>query len=280
MNYRHAFHAGNFADVVKHVALVAVIDALRRKDKPFSVIDTHAGAGRYALGAEASRTGEWLDGIGRIRAASDPPPTVARYLDLVRAEEAAHGPDLYPGSPALARALLREADRLTLVELHPDDAGLLRRGLGGDRRVAIHHRDGWEALRGLLPPQPRRGVVLVDPPFEKPGEFDRLARAAGTALRRWPEGAQILWYPIKDPAAVAAFARRAATAVAAAGPVREAVILELTLFATVFPSRLNGCGLLLVNPPFGTVPVLEAACRWLQPLLARDGGGVELRPLF
>jgi 23S rRNA (adenine2030-N6)-methyltransferase len=274
VNYRHAYHAGNFADVVKHLALVAVIDALVRKDKPVFVLDAHAGAGLYALAAEASKTGEWRDGIGRVAAAPAPPPLVARYLERVAGFNPPGALELYPGSPALAAGLLRPSDRLALVELHPEDAAALRAQAGRDGRIAVHERDAWEALRGLLPPTPRRGLVLVDPPFEVPGEFGRMARAVGATARRWPEGVQIHWYPVKDRGTVDGF-----LAAAAEGAPAGTLVAELTLFDALFPSRLNGCGLILVNLPYGVAEALSAALAWVQPVLARAGGGWTLRAL-
>jgi 23S rRNA (adenine2030-N6)-methyltransferase len=274
VNYRHAYHAGNFADVVKHLALIAVLDALRRKEKPVFLLDAHAGAGLYALAAEASKTGEWREGIGRVAAAPAPPPLVARYLEIVAGFNPPGRLALYPGSPAIAARLLRPADRLALVELHPEDAAALRAQAGRDPRIAVHERDAWEALRGLLPPTPRRGLVLVDPSFEAPGELDRVARAVGTIARRWPEGVQIHWYPIKDRRSIDAFLAEAARS-APAGT----MLAELTLFDDLFPARLNGSGLILANLPYGVAEALAAALAWVQPVLARAGGGWRLAPL-
>lgn len=272
MNYRHAFHAGNQADVLKHVVLVALVEALRGKDKPFSALDLHAGVGRYALAAEAAKTGEYIDGIGRIDSATDAPATVARYLELVRGVNPSGRLEIYPGSPRLIRALMRPEDRLTLVELHPEDNARLRAEFAGDGQVAIHLRDSWEALRGLLPPQPRRGLLLLDPSFEQPDELARLARGIATAQRRWPEGVIAAWYPIKDRPPVDAM-------LAALPPLPRARVAELTVFDTLFPARLNGSGLVLVNLPWGVEEALREALAWLQPRLARQGGAWRLEPL-
>lgn len=239
MNYRHAFHAGGFADCFKHALLVALVDHLARKPAPFCVLDTHAGAGRYDLDAEAARrTGEAEAGIRRLLRSR--PPALARYLQLVQAL----GP--YPGSPLLVRALLRPDDRLVCCELHPDDARALRAALARDRRVAVHRRSGWEALGALLPPEQRRGLVFVDPPFEAPDEFSTLADGLARGHRRFAHGVFAAWYPIKQLAAVRAF-----IAVVGASAIRDVVAVELTLRAPTDPGRLNGCGLLVVNPPFG-----------------------------
>lgn len=274
MNYRHAYHAGNFADVVKHLVLIAVLDALLRKDKPVFVLDAQAGTGLYALGAEASRTGEWRDGIGRVAAAPAPPPLVARYLEIVAGFNEPGRLETYPGSPAIAARLLRPTDRLALVELHPEDAASLRAQVARDPRIAVHERDSWEALRGLLPPTPRRGLVLVDPSFEAAGELERVARAVGTIARRWPAGVQIHWYPIKERRTVDAF-----LALAAEDAPAGTLVAEVTLFDELFPSRLNGCGLILVNLPLGVAETLSAALAWVQPVLARAGGRWHLVPL-
>lgn len=188
MNYRHGFHAGNFADVVKHALLLAILEKLRRKEAAFLVLDTHAGTGATALdGPEASRTGEWRGGIGRLLA--DTPAALAPYVAAVTRE-----PGRYPGSPLLVRDALRAQDRLVACELHPDDAAVLRAQLAGDRRCAVHHRDGYAAIRAFLPPrEARRGLVLIDPPFEAPDEWERLAAAIGEAHTRFPAGIVAAW---------------------------------------------------------------------------------------
>jgi 23S rRNA (adenine2030-N6)-methyltransferase len=263
MNYRHGFHAGNFADVVKHAVLVLLVDSLREKPQPFCVIDTHAGAGSYDLGGEAARTGEFRHGIMRLLDRDDAPAPLRRYLDLVRAANGG-GPLLrYPGSPALARALLRPQDRLVLNELEPVAATALRARFRGDPQTAIHRRDGYEALGALLPPEPRRGLLVVDPPFEVAGEFDRLARAAATATRRWPEGRLLLWYALKDRAAAAGF-HRALEALGVPG-----WMVELQVAGG--PEGLGACGLALLNPPWRFDETLRTILPWLAETLARDG---------
>ena len=241
MNYRHAFHAGNFADCMKHALLVWLLRALAAKDKPFAVLDTHAGIGRYDLAAsEAERTGEWRRGIGRLLDIEAGP--LADYVGLVRA---AGAPARYPGSPDLIRALLRPGDRLLACELHPEDHAALRSLFRGDRQVAVHHRDGWEALKALTPFPERRGLVLVDPPFEQEGEFARLAQGIALVAHRFRAGIQACWYPIKHRAPVRAFH----AALREAG-LRDLVAAELWLREPTDPQRLNGCGLLVANPPW------------------------------
>lgn len=261
MNYRHAFHAGNFADCAKHALLVWIVRALARKPAPFRVLDTHAGAGEYDLGSdEARRGGEWPAGIGRLLGVEGGP--LADYVSLARA---AGAPARYPGSPALVRALLRPEDRLACVELHPEEHAALRARFRGDPRVAVHRRDGWEALRALTPFPERRGLVLVDPPFEVPGEFGRLAEGLALVSRRFRGAVQAAWYPVKHRAPVRAFH----AAVAEAG-LRDVVAAELWLREPTDPGRLNGCGLLVANPPWGFEAEAGAV---LSALLERLGAG-------
>jgi 23S rRNA (adenine2030-N6)-methyltransferase len=261
MNYRHAFHAGNFADCVKHALLVWIVRALGRKPAPFRVLDTHAGAGAYDLGSEeARRGGEWQAGIGRLLDISE--GALADYVALVRGVGA---PARYPGSPALVQALLRPEDRLVCVELHPEEHAALRACFRADPRVSVHRRDAWEALRALTPFPERRGLVLMDPPFEKPGEFERLSEGLSLVSRRFRGAVQAAWYPVKHRAPAHAFH----AAVEASG-LRDVVACELWLREPTDPARLNGCGLLVVNPPWG----FEAeACNMLPALLERLGTG-------
>jgi len=258
LNYRHAFHAGNFADCMKHALLVWLLRAMARKPAPFCVLDTHAGAGHYDLAAgPAERTGEWRDGIGRLL--QDPPPALADYVALVRSL------GLYPGSPALVRALLRDSDRLACCELQPDEFALLRRRFRNDAQISVHHRDGWEALGALLPPAERRGLVLIDPPYESATEFADLAAGLRRGLGRFAAGVFAAWYPVKQRAPV----DTCHDALRAAG-LRDVVAAELWLRAPLDPRRLNGSGLLLVNPPFRFETEAPAI---LAALLDRLGGG-------
>ena len=235
MNYRHAFHAGNFGDCMKHALLVALLRALLRKPAPLFVLDTHAGAGHYDLTAEpAQKTNEAADGI--VRLLHDIPPALEDYVATVR------GLSLYPGSPALIRSLLRDDDRLACCEAHPEDAAALRRLFRHDRQVAVHQRDAWEALKALLPPAQKRGLVLIDPPYEDPREFSRLASGLAVAHARFPTGVLAAWYPVKHRAPLRAFFD--------ALSLRDVIAAELLLREPLDPARLNGCGLLIVNPPY------------------------------
>jgi len=238
VNYRHAFHAGNFADCVKHAVLVWLLRALQHKPAPIFVLDTHAGVGRYDLNdGPAARTGEWQKGIARLL--DDPPPSLQDYVAVVRQL------GLYPGSPSIARALLGPDDRLACCELHPEDAAALRHLFARDRLVAVHHRDGWEALGALLPPKERRGLVLIDPPFEIPQEFGELARGLSVGHARFANGVFAAWYPIKQRAPVRQF-----LADMQQSGIRDIVVAELCLREPVDATRLNGCGILVINPPY------------------------------
>ncbi len=270
MNYRHAYHAGNFADVVKHATLALLIERLKGKDAPFCVIDTHAGVGRYDLSStEAQKTGEFRDGVLRLLAAGAKalPPELDPYLAVVRGlNQGRKELRWYPGSPRLALDLLRPHDRLVLLELHPEDARTLAALFAGDARVAVHNADGYMGLKAFLPPKPRRGLVLVDPPFEQKDEFARLARGVRHAHRRWATGQYLLWYPIKDRPPVAAFHDELK-----ASGIAHILIAELLLRPATDPERLNGCGLVLINPPWRMDATLSA----LLPKLAQVFGAAR-----
>jgi 23S rRNA (adenine2030-N6)-methyltransferase len=262
MNYRHAFHAGNAGDCLKHALLVWLLRAMARKPAPFLMLDTHAGIGRYDLaGEDAGRTQEWRSGIARLLEHDDAEEDVAGPLDDYLG--VVHQLGLYPGSPALARVLLRPGDRLACCELHPADGMTLRHLFARDRQVQVHRRDGWEALGALLPPAERRALVLIDPPFEAPDEFDRLAAGLATAHGRFPTGIYAAWYPIKHRAPVRAFH----DAMRASG-IRDIVAAELFFREPTDPTQLNGSGMLLINPPYHFE---EAAAPILAALLERLG---------
>jgi 23S rRNA (adenine2030-N6)-methyltransferase len=264
MNYRHAYHAGNFADVLKHAVLCRALEYLRAKPAAFRVVDTHAGAGRYDLGGiEARKTGEWRDGIGRLvdaDLASEPRRLLAPYLDAVVAFNSGGRLVTYPGSPVLAQALLRPQDRLIACELEPQQAAALGRALRGDPRAKAIAIDGWTALGAYVPPKERRGLVLIDPPFERPGEFTRLLRGLAAAHRRWTTGNYLLWYPIKDLAEVAGFARNLVRL-----GIGKMLRAELTIESADSVGALQSCGLIFVNPPWS----LHDELKVLLPVLAR-----------
>ncbi|MFL5335185.1 MAG: 23S rRNA (adenine(2030)-N(6))-methyltransferase RlmJ [Geminicoccaceae bacterium] len=238
MNYRHEFHAGNFADCFKHALLVGLLQALRRKPAPFCVLDTHAGSGEYDLDSDAARrTGEAASGIRALLESRD--EALAPYLDVVRTL------GLYPGSPRLTQALLRANDRLVCCETLPEAVVSLRRQFRDDSRIAVHERSGWEAIGSLLPPKEKRGLVLIDPPYEAPDEFAQLAQGLVRGHRRFAHGIFAAWYPIKQLAAVRAFLDTMRMQ-----SIRDIITVELCLREPLDPSRLNGCGLLVINPPY------------------------------
>jgi 23S rRNA (adenine2030-N6)-methyltransferase len=251
VNYRHIYHAGNFADVMKHAALIALIQAMQRKDKPFLLLDTHAGIGSYDIRSEqAEKTGEWREGIGKIL--DTPPPALAAYVAVVQRL------GLYPGSPAIAADLLRPQDRLIACELHPEDAALLRRNMRGAANTSVHERDGYEALGAFLPPPEKRALVLIDPPFERTDEFSVAAKTLVSAWQKFKSGVFVVWYPIKHRAPVRGFFEALKLT-----PLRDVIAVEFLRRPDTNPVGLNGCGLLIVNPPFGfeaeAGPIL-AAC--------------------
>lgn len=272
MNYRHAFHAGNFADVVKHLILVRILEYLKRKETPFRVLDTHAGIGLYDLqGDEAGRTGEWVDGIGRLVAeglAGEAGNLAATYLRAVRAQNSDGTLRFYPGSPLLTRQLLREQDRLFALELHPQDAEALSENFAGDIQTRVTHLDGWAAMGTHLPPKEKRGLVLVDPPFEEKGEFARMAAALVKAHRRWPTGIYAFWYPIKEPRDVEAYMADLRTS-----NIGKILRLELTIRAPSAPPRLHGTGMIVVNPPFALEGEMQVLLPALAERLAEEGRG-------
>jgi 23S rRNA (adenine2030-N6)-methyltransferase len=261
LNYQHAFHAGNFADVHKHAVLARIICYLKAKPAALRVIDTHAGAGRYDLrGAQASRGGEWQEGIARLLDRPLPDEVralLAPYLDVVRNFNPGGGLRVYPGSPLVALALMRPQDRLVACELEPRAAASLKAVLR-DRRAKALALDGWTALGAYVPPKERRGVVLVDPPFEDAADFTRLASALAAAHRKWPTGIYLLWYPIKERDAPDALARRLRKLA-----MPSVLRCEITLGPPRADAGLVGSGLIVINPPFK----LDADLKILLPAL-------------
>ena len=262
MNYRHAYHAGNFADVLKHAVLVWIVRYLQQKAAPLALIDTHAGAGLYDLTATpAQRTLEAKDGILRLTGRADLPRALQPYLDLVRAANSGDAIRFYPGSAALMKALARPGDRVVACELHPQDAAGLRQSLGPARNMRVVLGDGYRTLSALVPPPEKRGVVLLDPPFEDPGEFERLARALVAAHAKWPTGVYLLWFPLKDPGEVLRLNAELA----------NAAIKKLT-FASLNVSRdegLSATGLVICNAPFTFEAEWRPALEFLAAALAQ-----------
>lgn len=268
MNYRHAFHAGNFADVMKHALLARIIAHLRRKPTPFRVIDTHAGIGVYDLNSpEAGRTGEWHDGVARLDASLSQPveELLAPYRAALASARERHGAAAYPGSPLLAALLSRRIDRVVAVEAHPADGDALAGTFAGERRVKVLRLDGLMALRSLIPPPERRGLVLIDPPYEQPGELERAGEALVTAVRRWPTGIFALWYPIKGVDGPRRLAR-----LMSEGGIR-ALRLELLVSPPSEAGPLAGSGLLVANPPWRLDEDAAVLLAGLARRLARPG---------
>jgi 23S rRNA (adenine2030-N6)-methyltransferase len=266
MNYRHAYHAGNFADVVKHLALTAILLHLRKKETPFAVIDTHAGRGRYDLTDErAARTGEAANGIGKLGGVTAE-GALGEYLRL-----AGQGAS-YPGSPLIAAALLRPQDRLVAIEMHPEEAAALKAALAGMRNAHAEEADGYARLSALLPPKERRGLVLIDPPFEAEEEFAAEAEALHVGLRRWATGIFLLWFPIKSVAEAKAFAGEILNAGA-----KKAVRVDLDIGAAEHAvgtkTRLTATGLIVVNPPFGFAEEMQGSLARIAPLLSPQAKG-------
>ncbi len=271
MNYRHAYHAGNFADVVKHAVLARLVDYLKRKEGAFRVIDTHAGTGLYSLASdEASRTGEWVDGIGRLLEADLPAEAanlLTPYLDVVRSRIEGGALKAYPGSPMLIRSWLRSQDRLSAFELHGEDFETLHRLFDGDFQARIPHLDGWLACGAHLPPKEKRGLVLIDPPFEVEGEFFRMADAIAKAHRRWPSGMMCVWYPLKHEAEISRFL----DALRQSG-IGDLWALEMQITARPTIPALYGTGLILKNPPYVLADELSVVMPGLTKVLARASG--------
>ncbi len=276
MNYRHAFHAGGFTDVVKHAVLVLALARLKEKPTPLFVLDTHAGIGRYDLWATpAQRTGEYRDGIARLVDWPEPPVELTAYLETVRGLNR-YEPSLrwYPGSPELALALLARGDRLVLCEVQSKAAAALEEAYRRERRVTVHSLDGYAALKAFLPPKERRGLVLIDPPFEAKDEFGRILRGLKAAYRRWPTGVYVIWYPIKHRPPVADFHRRLA-----ASGMRRLMTVELLRRPDDDPAMLNGCGLVVVNPPWPLRALLGELMPPLGERLGAMAGGTRVKTL-
>lgn len=277
MNYRHPFHAGNFADVFKHTLLTILLDALSRKPAPWCYYETHAGAGLYDLQSdEARRGGEAGYGIGRLwPARHTAPEAVARLCAAV----AAVNPDLpagalprfYPGSPLIAAGQARDHDRLVLAELQPDEARLLYTHLRGSKGAAVHARDGYEMLQALTPPREHRGLVLVDPPYERSTEFMDVVQALRVTWRRWPEGVYALWYPLKDEPAARHFERELLKL-----PLRRVLQAEFHIAPPGTPG-FHACALALINPPWQSEHSMDSALRFLRDTLAPQTGSYRLR---
>lgn len=280
MNYRHAYHAGNFADVFKHIVLTRVLLYMQRKDSALRVIDTHAGIGRYDLGGvEAGKTLEWRGGIEQVLEAktngsipANVLELIAPYLDIIENENASAKKSghlrYYPGSPLITRRLMRPQDRLSALELHPQDAKTLAALFEGDYQTRITELNGWLALGAHLPPKEKRGLVLVDPPFEIAGEFDRLGDGLLKAHRRFATGTYMLWYPVKDRREVNRFISNLKET-----GVPKILRLELSVRAPSAEERFDGTGMIVVNPPYLLQEEMTKISPWLAELFGENNQG-------
>jgi 23S rRNA (adenine2030-N6)-methyltransferase len=267
--YRHQFHAGCFSDVFKHALLPQLVLALEKKDKPFFCLDTHAGIAHYDLMHEwTQKNAEYKDGIELVWGRKDAPPEMTPYLDAVRAENADGKLRYYPGSPRIVRRLMRSRDRLVLTELNRKDCEALAALFARDRQVTVELSDGYQALKAHLPPKERRGLVFIDSSFDRAQELKRLTQGCVEAYKKFATGVCALWYPLMEPAVMQAFERR----VAATG-IRKILQLEISVHPREWTLTLRGCGLLVINPPFGFEDTARAILRWLWPVLSREKAG-------
>ena len=272
MNYRHAYHAGNHADVLKHIVLARIFALMARKDTPFAYLDSHSGIGLYdLLGDEASRTGEWESGIGRLYGRNDVPELLQDYLGVVSALNPDGGLEFYPGSPELGRRLTRPQDRVMLNELHPEDGRLLKANMAGERRIAVHQGDGWLLPRAFLPVPEKRGVLLIDPPFEQPDDLERCVTALDEAIGRMRQTVVAIWYPIKDRRQLKRFYQRLEKSSAP-----KLLRVELCVHPADTADRLNGSGLVIANPPWPLDEELRGLLPWLAETLAQSEGSSQV----
>ncbi len=266
MNYRHGYHAGNFADVFKHLVLISLLQSLLRKNKPFFYLDTHAGRGQYELFSEmAQKTFEAQNGIIKLMAGdmNDMPATVKVYIDILKNSGY---PDIYPGSPLVANAFLRETDRMGLIELQEDEAFFLKNLFKGEKRVAVHQQNGYQGIKALLPPLERRGLILIDPPFEKENEWDEILNALQIACKRFSTGIYAIWYPIKALNRVKKFLQSEIL-----HGLSNVLSVEFCIYPEDTPLTLAGSGMLIINAPWQLDAELNAWLPWVWNKLAHTG---------
>ena len=280
MNYRHHFHAGNFADVMKHVLLLQILTRLNQKDKPYRYIDTHGGAGKYDLSTtEAQNSAEFLNGIHRLVKLDDSikrnaPEGVQQYLKIVEKMREGSGKGAYPGSPWFALEGMREIDKATIFEMQRDVFQQLYYNVR-DKRAGLHERDAYEGLFGVIPPKEKRGLVMIDPPYEvERKDFPQLVDLIATAYKKWPTGVFAIWYPIKDRAMIDRFEKKMIKT-----GIRRQLICEVCVWPDDTPVGLNGCGLLVINPPWKFSEDADEALQWLFPHLrmSENGGHAAVR---
>jgi 23S rRNA (adenine2030-N6)-methyltransferase len=274
VNYKHVYHAGSFTDVVKHVVLAALITSLKRKETPLCCIDTHAGTGVYDLFSEfAKKTHEYETGIEKIIQHNAPPLLIKQYIDCVhRINNRLTGTTFsslryYPGSPMIARHFARATDRIIACELHPEEYQTLRNTFAGDNQVSVHHMDGFLGLKAFLPPKERRGIVLIDPPYEDPDEFTHLTQALPAALKRWESGVYAIWYPIKEKRQIERFYAALKQHLS-----QDILAIELNIYPDI-PNHLNGCGMAVINPPWQFDGIINNNLPWLWNALTINQQG-------
>lgn len=273
MNYRHAYHAGSFTDVIKHIILITLIEALSRKESPFCYLDTHAGAGYYDLSSNSAvKNTEYVGGIGKIIQQANPPGVIQRYLGCIQRINnqltLASSLNYYPGSPMIARYFMRPHDKLIACELQPQEYQLLKHAFAGDKQAAIHHMDGFMSLKAFLPPLERRGLVLIDPPYEKSDELIHIAKTLSAAVKHWQTGIYAIWYPIKEKVLSKRFYQTLQTQL----PQRKLMIIELTIYPDL-PQHLNGCGMAIINPPWQFDENINVMLPWLWKTLTINRQG-------
>jgi 23S rRNA (adenine2030-N6)-methyltransferase len=280
MNYLHSYHAGNFCDVIKHICLIALIEALKQKNSPFCYIDTHAGTGSYDLFSEfAAKTKEYESGIEKIIQHDNPPTLVKKYLEVVHllnnklTKSKMSSLRYYPGSPMIAQHLLRPNDRIVACELHPNEYQSLKNNFAGNNQVQIHHMDGFNGLKAFLPPKEHRGIILIDPPYEDPDEFGNLARLLPIALKRFESGVFAIWYPVKEHSHVEKFHQALRKNID-----KPVYCMELTIYPDL-PHHLNGSGLAVINPPWKFDETMQHNLPWVWQALSTEGHG-EFRAGF
>ncbi len=270
MNYRHAYHAGNFADTFKHIVLVSLINALKRKENAFCFLDTHAGTGLYDLSDQLpQKSHEYQTGITKIIESPNPPDLISTYLDCVNVlNKKTQSLRFYPGSPAIVEHLLRPQDRMILTELHAEDWQTLKNNFHIDKRIAVHHQDAYQALKAFLPPKERRGLVLIDPPYEKSDELSEMSAVLTNALKRWETGIYALWYPIKIRKPIERFHQAVKQNID-----KKLLVIELSIYPENTPTHLNGSGMLIVNPPWKLDEELKSILPWLWKTVSPNNQG-------
>lgn len=265
MNYRHIYHAGSFVDVFKHLVLILLLESLVQKDKPYCYIETHAGTGLYDLQLSAAqKTQEYSTGITQLWSLNSAlPDEVKTYLEIIKSFNAKDSLRYYPGSPKIAAHFLRAQDRMVLSELHPEDAVRLKNAFQHDKQVTVCHQDGYQALKALLPPKERRGLVLIDPAFEENNEIEKIDTTLQNALKKWETGIYAIWYPLKNKAMVKNLQKKLINLNS-----KEILITEFSIYPEDVPVFLNGCGMAILNPPWQLDEKLKSLVPWLWHILS------------